>query len=42
MTSTEPIEDRNLARIQPLTAPGELKTRLPITPRAAEVVLDAR
>ena len=38
----EPIEDRNLTAILPLTPPRQLKARLPITASAAETVRDGR
>ena len=38
----EPIEDRNLTAILPLTSPRELKARLPISPTATETVRNGR
>ncbi len=39
---TERIEDRNVTEVTPLIPPREVKTRLPITFAAAELVLDTR
>lgn len=38
----EKIENRNLEAVVPLVSPAEVKARLPLTPRAREVVLTAR
>ena len=38
----EPIEDRNLTAILPLTPPRQLKAKLPITASAAETVRNGR
>ncbi|HYD50128.1 MAG TPA: 3-deoxy-7-phosphoheptulonate synthase, partial [Terriglobales bacterium] len=38
----ERIEDRNLIEMTPLTRPAEMKVRLPLSERAADVVREAR
>ncbi len=42
MHRTEPIENRNLAALRPLTSPRAIKAELPLTPVAATTVLDGR
>jgi 3-deoxy-7-phosphoheptulonate synthase len=42
MHAPERIEDRNLLAAEPLVSPAEVKRRLPLSARAAEVVLAAR
>lgn len=38
----EPVDNRNVGEIKPLPPPREVKTGLPITPAAAELVLQTR
>ncbi|MDE3018230.1 MAG: 3-deoxy-7-phosphoheptulonate synthase [Nitrospirota bacterium] len=42
MATSEPVDNRNVGEIKPLPPPREVKTSLPITPAAAELVVHTR